>query len=61
MEGGRNGLILAIDTKQTGSVGHVASYARDSLMNGVALPVRGNQVPKHKVLYGGPCKGVELV
>ena len=61
VKGGRNGLILATDIKQTGSAGHITTFARDTLTNGVMLPVKGNQVPKHKVLNMGPCKGAELV
>lgn len=61
VEGGRNGLILATDIKQTGSIGHIATYAKNTLTSGVALPVKDNNVPEHKVLYRGACKGIELV
>lgn len=60
IHGGRNGLILAADTKSVSTYGHITKYPSRDTTVVLQIPVADNKVPGHTVLYGGPCKRGEL-
>ena len=53
LQGGINGVILALDT--TGS-GHNTSYPAGVETRALQIPFDDGFVPEHAVLYDGPCK-----
>ncbi|KAM0794798.1 hypothetical protein BDR22DRAFT_814553 [Usnea florida] len=58
--GSRNGLILATDTQNVSTLGHVTSYPSKEKTAVVLIPVRDNEIPAHTVLHGGSCKRDEM-
>lgn len=58
--GGRNGLILATDTKNVSTLGHKTVYPSEEETFGIQIPTKDNEVPAHTVLHAGPCTGSEL-
>ncbi|KAL2046917.1 hypothetical protein N7G274_000935 [Stereocaulon virgatum] len=61
IKGGRNGLILAADTKNVSTFGHRTVYPSKKDTVAIQIPTAGNEIPLHKVLYAGACKGDEQV
>ncbi|CAF9941799.1 hypothetical protein IMSHALPRED_002907 [Imshaugia aleurites] len=60
IHGGRNGLILATDTKNTSTLGHKTVYPGNKDTVGIQIPTRDNEIPAHTVLHAGPCKKGEM-
>ena len=65
VQGGKYGLILALDTSDVSGTGHITTYpsASDSVSLQVPLSQAGlQQLESEKlVLYDGPCKPSEIV
>src|SRR5258707_1535786 len=57
--GGKYGLIFAADTAALGAKGHSTNYPSDGETNVLQIPT-GGTIPRHNVLYTGPCKPAEL-
>ena len=57
--GGRNGLILAVDTKNVSTIGHVTNYPSRKETVVMQIPTADNAVPAHTVLHDGPCVKAE--
>lgn len=60
IHGGRNGLILAVDTKNVSALGHRTTYPSTKETIGIQIPTRNNEIPAHSVLHAGPCKSGEM-
>ncbi|PYH45231.1 uncharacterized protein BP01DRAFT_296601 [Aspergillus saccharolyticus JOP 1030-1] len=54
VSGGKNGAILALDTKEVSAEGHATTYPSGEMT--VALEVPLSQVPEHRVLHSGACR-----
>ncbi|KAF1983709.1 hypothetical protein K402DRAFT_396455 [Aulographum hederae CBS 113979] len=61
MHGGRNGFFIAADTSNVSAVGHVAEFPSDAATVLVQVPLEGNRVPEHTVLYEGVCAEGDLL
>lgn len=55
IQGGRQGLILAADTKNVSTLGHITTYPSQNSTVYVQIPLANSTVPMHKVLHTGPC------
>lgn len=60
IHGGRNGLILATDTKNVSTLGHITMYPSKKDTVGIQIPTSDNEIPGHTVLHVGPCKTGEM-
>ncbi|KXG50934.1 uncharacterized protein PGRI_065060 [Penicillium griseofulvum] len=60
IEGGRNGVILALDTADVSALGHFTTYPSRDRTTSVVIPLEKG-VPSHRVLHDGPCQGEELL
>lgn len=61
MEGGRNGVVLALDTSDVSALGHFTSYPSEEWTTAVVVPLGEEGVPAHRVLHEGSCSGEELL
>ncbi|GKZ19197.1 hypothetical protein AbraIFM66951_008031 [Aspergillus brasiliensis] len=57
--GGRNGVILALDTAEVSALGHYTTYPTQE--STVALEVALREVPGHRVLHKGACGVGEML
>ncbi|KAL8786797.1 MAG: hypothetical protein Q9195_008055 [Heterodermia aff. obscurata] len=58
--GGREGLILAADTKNVSTLGHRTRYPSNQTTVAIQIPLENNAIPPHTVLHPGAClKGEE--
>lgn len=55
VRGGRNGMILAVDTASVSTFGHNTTYPSKENTIALQIPVEGGVMPNHTVLHGGPC------
>jgi hypothetical protein len=60
VQGGKYGLIIAVDTGDVSNLGHVTEYPSDANTVALQIPLKGGFIPKHAVLYDGPCQWNEL-
>lgn len=60
IHGGRNGLILATDTRNVSTLGHKTVYPSKEETVGIQITTRNNEIPAHTVLHVGPCKSEEM-
>ncbi|CAF9943571.1 MAG: hypothetical protein ALECFALPRED_000705 [Alectoria fallacina] len=60
IHGGRNGLILAADTRNVSTLGHKTVYPSKEETVGIQIPTRNNDIPAHTVLHAGPCDREEM-
>ena len=60
IQGGKFGLLMAVDTANVSEFGHITEYPGDADTVSLQVPLKG-AVPKHKVLYDGPCLWSEMV
>lgn len=58
--GGKNGAILALDTADVSSLGHITKYPSQESTVALQIPLGQGGIPGHAVLHDGACKGVEL-
>lgn len=58
--GGRNGLILAVDTKNVSTLGHITMYPSKKETVAIQIPTKDNEIPAHMVLHVGPCRRDEM-
>lgn len=61
IQGGKYGLIIAADTHDVSKHGHITTYPGDSDTVVLQIPFKAGSVPKHTVLYRGPCRWNEMV
>lgn len=61
IEGGKNGVILALDTANVSALGHFTTYPSRERTTSVLIPLGEEGVPRHRVLHEGPCRGEELL
>ena len=65
IQGGKNGLILALDTQDVSEYGHITIYPSASDTVGLQIPfsAQGYEglLARKRVLYDGGCKEQELV
>ena len=57
--GGRHGLILAADTANVSTLGHITKYPSKQETVGIQIPTANNEVPPHTVLHEGACVNTE--
>ncbi|KJZ78300.1 hypothetical protein HIM_02338 [Hirsutella minnesotensis 3608] len=55
IEGGANGVIIAVDTSDVSKQGHRTTYPSNVSTNVLQLPFADGKIPPHKVLHSGPC------
>ena len=60
IQGGRNGFILATDTKNVSTLGHKTVYPSKDVTVGIQIPLRDNEIPAHTVLHAGSCNPGEM-
>ncbi|KAL8804740.1 MAG: hypothetical protein Q9200_005696 [Gallowayella weberi] len=56
IKGGKDGLIIAADTKDVSRLGHDTKYPSGEQTIGIQIPTVDGKVPPHTVLYSGPCR-----
>ena len=56
IHGGRDGLILAADTANASTFGHITKYPSTKDTVAIQIPTANNEIPSHSVLYEGPCR-----
>ncbi|KAI9685183.1 MAG: hypothetical protein M1822_004770 [Bathelium mastoideum] len=56
VQGGRHGLILATDTANVSSLGHITKYPKKQETVAIQIPIADNKIPSHDVLHSGACK-----
>ena len=61
VEGGKNGVILALDTVDVSAFGHFTTYPSQERTTAVQIPLGEKGVPGHWVLHEGPCSGEEVL
>lgn len=61
VQGGKYGLILAVDTTGVSDSGHITDYPSDADTVAMQIPLKEGVIPKHTVLYAGPCQWTELI
>lgn len=61
IQGGKYGLIIAVDTAEVSKHGHITTYPSDAVSIAMQFPFRPGYMPKHTVLYPGPCQYNEMV
>lgn len=59
VSGGEFGLILAVDTANVSTRGHITVYPGITETTALEIPTKHGAIPRHKVLYKGPCKAPE--
>lgn len=59
VQGGRHGLILAADTANVSTFGHITMYPGKKETVAIQIPTANNEIPPHTVLHGGPCVKIE--
>jgi hypothetical protein len=57
--GGKDGIIFAADSADSGAKGHITGYPTSSETTVLQIPT-GGVVPQHNVLFSGPCKSAQL-
>jgi hypothetical protein len=60
VQGGKYGLILAVDTFTVSTLGHATEYPGDADTVALQIPLKDGIVPTHTVLYEGPCQWNEM-
>ena len=53
--GGENGLIIAADTANVSTYGHITTYPSNRETHAIQIPTLYNEIPAHTVLHAGPC------
>ena len=59
--GGEFGLILAVDTADVSTNGHITTYPGITETTSLEIPIKDGVVPPHNVLHKGPCKAPEVM
>lgn len=57
--GGKYGLILAADTANVSTGGHITRYPSGEATITLEMPTKGGAVPLHRVLHAGACTGAD--
>lgn len=60
VQGGKNGVIMALDTSDVSAKGHYTSYPSDEETVALLVPFGAKGIPGHRVLHNGACKGDEV-
>ncbi|KAI9712067.1 MAG: hypothetical protein M1820_001776 [Bogoriella megaspora] len=55
IQGGRHGLILAADTANVSTLGHITNYPSKHETVALQIPTVNNEIPSHQVLHEGAC------
>jgi hypothetical protein len=58
--GGPNSVIIAADTADKCTVGHVTGTLEEPV-TALQIPFSGGKIPPYRVLYNGVCKSSELM
>ncbi|TFY61158.1 hypothetical protein EVG20_g7161 [Dentipellis fragilis] len=53
--GGRNGVIIAVDTTDVSTFGHITEYPSGDETLALQIPTANGTTPGHKVVHAGPC------
>jgi hypothetical protein len=61
IQGGKYGMLIAVDTADVSKYGHITTYPSDADAVSLQIPFKSGSVPAHTVLYEGPCKWSEMV
>ncbi|KAJ9318308.1 hypothetical protein DTO271D3_1565 [Paecilomyces variotii] len=59
--GGKNGAILALDTADVSTLGHITTYPSQETTVALEIPLGEEGVPGHRVLHMGACRDVEML
>lgn len=59
IRGGRDGLILAADTQNVSTAGHITKYPSKKQTVAIQIPIENNEIPAHTVLHSGACNKKE--
>ena len=60
VQGGKYGLIIAVDNAAVSIYGHITTYPSDSDTVTLQIIFSNGQIPAHTVLYQGPCLWEEM-
>ena len=55
IQGGKYGLIVAVDTADVSRYGHITTYPSDSNTVSLQIPFAEGIAPEHTVIHDGPC------
>ena len=61
IQGGKYGLIIAVDDARVSTYGHITTYPGDADTVTLQIPFKEGTEPVHSVLYEGPCGWEEMV
>ena len=59
LDGGKYGLLIAIDTTERSQDGHISSTGPEEL-TALQIPTENGRIPSHKVLHQDQCQPSEL-
>ena len=60
IQGGKYGTLIAVDTPAVSRYGHRSTYPSDADTVALQIPFAPGEIPRHTVLYEGPCQWPEL-
>ena len=61
IQGGKYGWLIAVDLKDEAAYGHVTEFPSPADTLIAQFPFSNNEVPKHRILYSGPCRMDEMI
>lgn len=61
IQGGKYGLIIAADTADRTTHGHLTRYPSAADTVSLSIPIKDRDNFKYRVLHSGPCKEEEMV
>jgi hypothetical protein len=61
VQGGKYGMIIAADSAEYSTYGHITSYPSDADTVALQIPFEGGYYPTHSLLYEGPCRWSEVI
>ena len=60
VQGGKYGLIIAVDNAAVSKYGHITTYPGNADTVSLQVPFLNGVIPKHTVLHRGPCTWPEM-
>jgi hypothetical protein len=60
VQGGKYGLIIAVDNAVVSEYGHITTYPSDADTVALQVPFSSGVIPNHMALHQGPCRWPEM-
>lgn len=61
VQGGKYGLVIAVDTADVSQYGHITTYPSDSDSVTLQVPFAEGKIPEHSILHNGPCGYEDMI